>query len=277
MRSQFSSVEESVHLRSYPPAEPVTDEQCRLMEEMAIVREIASLGRAARMEAKLKVRQPLAVVELVLADPSHRQWLEGHLPLIADELNVKRIEFVTDADQYVTYQVKPNFKVIGPKFGKLAPKIKQALASADAAALRQQLECGGKAALTVEGEPVELTADDVQVTLEARPGWTASQGRHVVVVLSTELTAGLKSEGLARDLVHLIQTARKDERLDYQDRIRLRISATGSLAAAIEAHRNYICHETLAIDLALDSAVADAKHTGEIEGMPVRIAMEVVR
>ncbi|MGQ9651822.1 MAG: isoleucine--tRNA ligase, partial [Phycisphaerae bacterium] len=101
VRSQFAEAPESVHLCDYPlPDEAAIDRT--ILDEMAVVREIASLGRSARMDAKIKVRQPLAVVEVVLADPSHRQWLEGHLPLIADELNVKRIEFATNADQYVT-------------------------------------------------------------------------------------------------------------------------------------------------------------------------------
>lgn len=273
VRSQFADAPESVHLCDYPvPDEEAIDRS--LLEEMAVVREIASLGRSARMDAKIKVRQPLAVVEVVLADPSHRQWLEGHLPLIADELNVKRIEFATNADQYVTYEVKPNFKSIGPKFGKLAPQIQKALATADAAALRRKLDETGKVSLDVAGQTVELTPDDVQVALKAKSGWVAAQGRTAVVVLSTELTEELKAEGLARDVVHLIQTARKAENLDYQARIRLRINATGPLAEAIKAHDEYIRHETLAVDLRLDPSLVTAKHTGEIEGMAVELEIE---
>ena len=113
---------------------------------------------------------------------------------------------------------------------------------------------------------VELTPDDVQVTLAAKPGWAAAQGRQVVVVLSTELDPELKAEGLARDFVHLVQTARKDERLDYQARIRLRVSADGAVGEAIRQFRDYIQGETLTTQLELDGAPADAKHGGEIEG-----------
>ena len=120
VRAQVADAPESVHLCDYPVADEAAIDQ-PLLEEMAIVREIASLGRAARMDAKIKVRQPLAVVEIVLADPSHRQWLTGHLPLIADELNVKRVEFAADADQYVSYEVKPNFKSIGPEVRQAGP------------------------------------------------------------------------------------------------------------------------------------------------------------
>ena len=195
-RPHVPRFEESVHLRSYPEADPAAIDR-RLIEEMAIVREIASLGRAARMEAKLKVRQPLPVEELVLANPEHRSWLEGHLPLIAEELNVRSVEFAADADRYVTYEVKPNFKAIGPKFGKLAPKLKAVLPTLNAADLRRQLDTAGRAAVTVDGQALELTPEDVQVTLKAKEGWAAAQGRTVVVVLSTALTPELKAEGLA--------------------------------------------------------------------------------
>ena len=276
VRSEFAGAPESVHLCDYPAADASRIDS-RLMQEMGIVREIASLGRSARMDARIKVRQPLPVVELVLADPSHRDWLDEDLPLIADELNVKRIEFVADADRYVSYEVKPNFKVIGPKFGKLAPRIKQVLAAANAAALRRQLDQAGKAAITVDGQQVELTAEDVQVTLKAKPGWMAAQGSQVVVVLSTEITEELKAEGMARDVVHLIQTARKDEQLDYQDRIKVRIDAGGPVAAAILAYSDYIKRETLAVDLGIDKSVLDPPHGGEIDDLPIRFAIEVVR
>ncbi|MBI4581133.1 MAG: isoleucine--tRNA ligase [Planctomycetes bacterium] len=265
VRSQFADAAESVHLCDYPQTDPHLIDK-PLLAEMSVVREIASLGRAARMEAKMKVRQPLAVVELVLADPSHEEFLRGHLPLIADELNVKRIEFVAQADKYVSYEVRPNFKSLGPKFGKLAPQIKTELARADAAALRKQLDETGKAALTVAGQTVELTPDDVQVSVQAKPGWAAAQGREVVVVLSTEITPELKAEGLAREFVHLVQTARKEERLEYQARIRLRVNTTGPLAQAIQANRDYICGETLATELTLDPSLLNGRHVAEIEG-----------
>ncbi|HSA28158.1 MAG TPA: isoleucine--tRNA ligase [Phycisphaerae bacterium] len=275
VRSQLPDAKESVHLCDYPvPDEKAVDGS--LLQEMAIVREIASLGRAARMDARLKVRQPLGVVEIVLAAPEHRQWLDGHLPLIADELNVKRVEFAADADRYVRYEIKPNFKAIGPKFGKLGPAIKQALAKANAAVLRRQLDEQGKATLTAAGQTVELTSEDVQVTLKAKEGWTAAQGLQVAVVLSAEITPELKAEGLARDVVHLIQSARKDLQLDYQARIRIRMNATGELAAAVRQFGAYIRSETLAEELTLDEQLTAGKHAGEIEDAQVQFSIQVV-
>ncbi len=271
-------VPESIHLCDYPQADQARIDE-RLSAEMATVREIASLGRAARTEAKLKVRQPLARVEVVLADPSQQAWLESHAPLIAEELNVKAVEFATDADRYVSYAVKPNFKSIGPKFGKLAPQIQKTLAAADAAALRRQLDANGKLAMEVAGQPVELTPDDVQITLSAKSGWAAAQGRSAVVVLATEITPELRLEGLARELIHEIQARRSDENLPYEARIRVYIEvdpATGrELLAAIEANRAYILGETLGTELHVNAkAPAGAKvYTVEVEGVGVKLAI----
>ncbi len=276
VRSQFPDAPESVHLCDYPqPDESRIDRT--LLTRMAVVREIASLGRAARTEARLKVRQPLAEVEIVLADPAHQAWLAGHLPLIAEELNVKRVEFATEAERYVRYLVRPNFKSIGSRFRQDVPAIKEALARSDGAALRDRLERDGAIDLELAaGRSVRLTGEDVQIALEARPGWAAAQGPRVVVVLSTALTDELKAEGLAREVVHLIQTQRKNRQLAYQARIRVTLDAPEPVAAAVEAHRRYICDETLCVDLRIVQGLAEAGHAEEIEGHPVRLRLEVV-
>ena len=269
---------ESVHLCDYPAAdESLID--AALSAQTSAGREIASLGRAARTAAKIKVRQPLPLVELVLADPSQTGWMRDYIPQIAEELNVKRVEFAADADRYVSYAIKPNFKVIGPKFGKLAPQIQKTLLAGDAAAMRRELDANGRMALTVSGQAVELTPDDVQITLTARPGWTAAQGRTAVVVLSTEITPELRLEGLARELVHEIQACRAEEDLPYEARIRLFVetdpAASAELLSAIEANRDYILGETLGAELLVNTAppVGVRVHASEIEGVGVRLAI----
>ncbi len=271
-------VPESIHLCDYPQADPALIDES-LSAEMATVREIASLGRAARTDARLKVRQPLTRVEVVLADASQREWLESHVPLIADELNVKSVEFAADADRYVSYAIKPNFKAIGPKFGKLAPQIQKALTGGDAAALRRELDANAKVALTVAGQTVELTADDVQVTLTAKPGWSAAQGRTAVVVLATEVTPELRLEGLARELVHEVQACRSEEDLPYEARVRLHVevdpSAGGELLKALDVHRDYVLGETLGTELIINAAPpAGARvHARQVEGVDVKLAI----
>jgi isoleucyl-tRNA synthetase len=240
---------ESVHLCDYPIADPrAIDEQ--LSTEMALVREIASLGRNARMGAKLKVRQPLSLVEVVLADPSHQEWLADHAPLIREELNVKRVEFTEKADQYITYTVLPDLKRLGPRLGRRLPALRQVLAQTDGSQILAGLNADGRVTFMLSDGPVVLDAEDLQVRLRAKEGWAAAQGRSCVVVVATELTPELVSEGLAREVVHAIQNCRKEMDCRYTDRIRVAvITASPELHGAISAHQDNVEQETLSADL----------------------------
>ena len=254
---------ESVHLCDYPPGdEEVIDRQ--LSERMAQLREIASLGRSARMGNKMKVRQPLAKVEVILADKTHQPWLEQHDALLRDELNVKEIEYTEHADKYISYQVQPNFKLLGPLVGKLMPHVKKALQEADGSELLSQMNKGGKVSLEVNGETVELTPEHIEVRLQAKDGWAAAQGAGCVVVLSTELTPELIREGYARDIVRLIQDRRKTLYFDFTYHIKLGIpSESAEVRAAILENQEYIAGETLAngIDLVAVDGVEAVENT----------------
>ncbi|HLA85274.1 MAG TPA: isoleucine--tRNA ligase [Thermoguttaceae bacterium] len=246
----------SVHLCDYPtPDTAVIDK--RLSEQMSLAREIVSLGRSARMTARLKVRQPLARVEIILADAQHREWLEQHESLIRDELNVKKVEISDQAEKYIDYTVLPDLKRLGPKLGKRLPSLRQALAQADAGALLASLEADGQIALELPDGPVTLDRDDIQIRLQAKPGWAAAQGRQCVVVLSTELTPELVAEGRARELVRVIQDRRKEIGCEYTDRIRVGVvTESAELLEAAQAFADYIRGETLAV--ALDGQPIDA-------------------
>jgi isoleucyl-tRNA synthetase len=240
---------ESVHLCDYPTPDPAAIDQ-RLSERMAMVREIVSLGRSARMGAKLKVRQPLALVEVVLVDASHQAWLEEHAQLIGEELNVKRVEFAAKGDQYITYSVLPDLKRLGPRLGRRLPALKNLLATTDPAELMKGLEADGKVVCMLDDEEITLDADDLQVRLQAKEGWAAAQGRLAVVVLSTDLSPELAAEGLAREVVHAIQNQRKEMECEYTARIRVvAITPSCELYDALVAFKRYIEHETLSVDL----------------------------
>ncbi|WP_417747801.1 isoleucine--tRNA ligase [Rosistilla oblonga] len=243
----------SVHLCDYPTAnEDYIDET--LSQRMSLLREIASLGRSARANAKLKVRQPLACVEVVLADNSHQAWLEMHDALLREELNVKQVNYTTEADKYVTYNVQPNFKRLGPRVGKLIPQVKQLLGKADGGQMMAQMQADGKVTIEVGDTPIDLDSDDIQISLTARDGWTAAQGRGCVVVLSTDLTPELVREGMARDLVRFVQERRKGMDLQFTDRIRVGVETDSEeVRQAIQENNAFICEETLAEDLALAS------------------------
>jgi isoleucyl-tRNA synthetase len=264
------SFPESVHLCSYPTGDASAIDEA-LSTRMQLLREIASLGLSARMANKLKVRQPLAKVEVILVETTHQKWLEEHDELLKDELNVKKIEYTTNADQYITYQVQPNFKKLGPRLGKLLPACKQALTTADGGKLLAEMTASGKVTLNLDGQTVDLDSEDIQVRLQAKPGWAAAQGAGCVVVLATELTPELIDEGKARDLVRIIQDRRKELNLEFTDRIEIGIvDASADLCRAIEANRDYICSETLAVRLVFEALPG-------VEGIEVEIGDEKIK
>ena len=169
----------------------------------------------------MKVRQPLSGVTTVLNNSQDQQWLETHDELLKTELNVRNVQYTTDAGDFVTYQVVPNFKRLGPKVGKLMPKIKQAFGQADGAAMLNELTKNGTFKMDVEGGSVELENDDVEVRLKANEGWAAAQGNQAVVVLATELTPELIRAGWVRDANRFVQERRKETKLERSDRIDL--------------------------------------------------------
>jgi isoleucyl-tRNA synthetase len=245
------SVLKSVHLCDYPnPEHRIIDGE--LSDSMRLLREIASLGRAARAEAKLKVRLPLSRVEVVLTDDSRIDWLKDHDELVREELNVKSVEYTTEGDQYVQYIVVPNFKRLGPKVGKQVPAVKQALQEADGNALLQSLNADGHVTLELPDGPLRLDGEDIEVRLQAREGWAAAQGPNCVVVLNTEVTDELRREGIAKDLIRTVQNQRKTIDCEYTDRIQVGVVTDDQeVLDAIEAHRKMICDETLTQQLLL--------------------------
>jgi isoleucyl-tRNA synthetase len=179
--------------------------------------------------------------------------LEEHAETIADELNVKAVEFSDEPEKYVQHEVLPNFKLLGPKLGKLMPKVKPTLAKMSGSELLANIRDNGKIDLVIDGQEVALTAEEVEVRLQAKPGWAAANDKGVVVVLATELTPELIEEGLARDLVRVIQDRRKEIGCEFTDRIHVGVVTNDAqLQAAVKNHRDYIMAETLANSLVLE-------------------------
>jgi isoleucyl-tRNA synthetase len=245
---------------------------------MALVREIVSQGRSARVGSKLKVRQPLAKVEVILADRTHQAWLEEHSALIAEELNVKQVEFTQKADQYITYNVLPDLKRLGPRVGKRLPMLKQAIASANAAQLLATMESAGSATFVVDGEEISLDSHDLQVRLQAKPGWAAAQGKSCVVVLATELSDDLVAEGWAREIVHVLQTVRKDLDCQYTDRIAVGIVTDDpTVQGALQQFGDYIRGETLAAELTSEKIDGVASTEIKVSGIVLQVYVKVVK
>ena len=270
-RGRLEGAADSVHLEAWPSTAHDRDDE-ELDEAMAAVQRIVRLGHAARNTHGLKTRQPLAAVTLVTADRSLEERVRPQLDLLRDELNVREVRWADRRADYVRHEMAPVFPRLGPRLGKRMPALKRALAEADGDRLAERLESDGHIQVEVAGEPVELEAADVEVRLVERAG-TATQGdRELLVALETDLTPDLVAEGWAREVVHRIQAARKAADLDYADRIRVRYRADEELAAAIAAHRDWIAHETLAVELISNDD--GALEPAPVESMSFELAIE---
>jgi isoleucyl-tRNA synthetase len=167
---------------------------------------------------------------------------------------VKEVAFTTHGEEYISYSVVPNFKRLGPRLGKNMPAAKKALSEIDAAKLLDELKSTGKSSLQLpNGESIDLDNEDIEVRLAAKEGWAAAQGKASVVVLSTELTSELIDEGLANDIVRLIQDRRKDSGCQYTDRIEIGLAIdSANVRRAVEQYRDHIMKETLAERLSFE-------------------------
>jgi isoleucyl-tRNA synthetase len=270
VRSQSGDTAESVHLEGWPES-PADRRDEPLEKGMAAVQRIVRLGHAARNLHSLKTRQPLSAVTLVTADESLRPLVEPYLDILRDELNVKEVRWAADRTVYVHHEVKPIFPKTGPRFGKRMPEVKKALDGADGDALAAELEKAGKITVQLADGPTDLSAEEVEVRLIERPG-TATQGdRELLVALETELTPELEAEGLAREFVHYVQQTRKQQDLDYADRIRVAFKADPEMTAAVETHREWIQGETLAVEINGEAAGSEPFEEHSIHGLRLQI------
>lgn len=266
LAGSFETATSSVHLCDYPVCNNDWKNET-LSNQMNLMREIASLGLSARMQEKLKVRQPLSGVTVALNEATHQPWLTEQIELLKRELNVKEITFTTDAAEFVNYKVLPNFKQLGAKLGKLMPVVKKSLDAADGEALLEELSSTGKIVLTVADSTVELDKEDIEIRLSAKEGWTAAQGAGCVVVLATELTPELIAEGKARDVVRYVNDYRKKRELDPSDDIDLVLNTTDEeLQSALQLHQQYILDETKSVSLSFeptDDELAEENQVGD--------------
>jgi len=257
---------ESVHLLDWPAADPSARDEA-LEAEMARAREVVSLGLAARMEAKLKVRRPLRKAFVLV--PEGGVFSEAVAAEVADALNVKHLEAVTDLEGLLDYSVVPNFRALGPRLGKALPQVKEALANVDGAAVRRALDVEGHYDLALaDGTAVQLGPDDVDVRAASHEELALAQEAGYAVALDTTPDDELLAEGAARDVVRLINEQRKTLGFEIADRIAVRVSAPGRLGAAIHLHRDRIAADVLAVSFDLVEDLPDATVL-DVDGEPL--------
>ncbi|MFS8563696.1 MAG: isoleucine--tRNA ligase [Rhabdochlamydiaceae bacterium] len=241
---------QSVHLCLFPEVEPALRDTA-LEEEMEVVQAVVSIGHALRKEHKLKVRQPLAKAYVICPDKSKLDALKRQESLIADELNVKEVVFDGDESRYVVLSAKPNFRVLGKKVGKLMNEVGHHVQKLPREDLYRLLE-GHTVTLTVAGEKIALTKEDVDIERTTKGSLVAGTENSITLVLDAVLNEDLLLEGIGRELVNKINTMRKEGGLSVTDRITIKLKTTPRVQEAMEKHRDYICHEVLAVTFSFE-------------------------
>jgi len=263
----------SVHLSDFP----VADEKLinkDLEERMRLAQKISSMVLSLRKKSNQRVRQPLERIMIPVLSKHFREVVSDVEDLILSETNVKRLEYITDESGILVKKIKPNFKSLGPKYGKLMKQIAGLVAQFNQDDIRK-FETESKFSIDVGGEEILLNLEDVEIGTEDIPGWSVATQDHLTVALDLTLTPELKAEGLARELVNRIQNLRKDIGLEVTDRIRLTIEKNGLTNESFNQFNNYICSETLARLEFVESL--DLETTVElelVEGTKVKINLE---
>ena len=239
--------QQSVHHLPFPEADSAAVDH-RLEQRMQLAQKVCSMVLGLRKKSNLRVRQPLQKIVVPVSDADMQQQLERVEHLICSELNVKQVEFLTADNNLLVKSVKPNFKALGPRYGKAMKAIAAAITSFSQQQIAA-LEADGRCTVVADGQPCEVTLADVEIATQDIPGWVVANDGTLTVALDIQLTPELVDEGISRELVNRIQNIRK-ERFDVTDRICVELQS-GDWNAAVERHREYICSETLCTSIEL--------------------------
>jgi isoleucyl-tRNA synthetase len=246
VRDADPNVADSVHLRAWPTVnDALVDPE--LGEQMALVRRVVELGRAARADAAVKTRQPLA--RALVSAPGWSRLPAALREHVADELNVRALDTLDAAGHLVDVSAKANYRALGKRFGQRTPAVAAAIAAADPAALAAALRTDGAATVTVDGEAIAVGPDDVVVSETPRAGWAVAAAGGETVALDLELSDELRRAGAVREVIRLVQEARKAQGFDVSDRIELWWEAGGETAAAVAEGAEMLSAEVLATSI----------------------------
>ena len=260
----------SVHLaRMIAPREERVDED--LEKRMELAQRVVYLVRSMRSRSELKVRQPLARISIPASD-TVRNLVGGVRTLILDEINVKDIEFVDESSPIIQKSASPNFRRLGPRFGKNVNSVARRVRSMTTDEINQ-IETSGSFRTEVDGTSVDIDLDDLSVTTRDIEGWMVESADGLTVALDTTLTPELRDEGMAREFVNRVQNMRRDAGLEITDRILIGFKAGEQLSKAILNMSDYVMSETLALDVESDRLETDHKARWEIDGQGCEIGI----
>jgi isoleucyl-tRNA synthetase len=264
---------QSVHLAEWPKySEALIDEA--LNQDMDVVMKLVSLGHAARQKGNRKVRQPLSEVAFSLGNVAERRAVEAFAELIEDELNVKSVRLLNASTEAVSHSIKPLPKQLGQKYGNKFPAIRKAILAMNAEQVAEALVGSGSVNVDVDGQVYAIQPDEVEVRAQAKAGFSVAEEGSYVAALVIELTPDLVREGQSREFVRRVQDLRKSANLDVADRVHLFLEASEALKSALEAHRDYIMAETLALSLVFQDLPAGAPYAeDEFDGEKLKVAL----
>jgi isoleucyl-tRNA synthetase len=266
--------EESVHLALFPQYdEKLIDKD--LEERMDIAQKISSMILGLRRKVSIKVRQPLAKVMIPLSDKSFKKKFEAVKDLVLTEVNVKEVEYIDDTSSILVKKIKPDFRMLGPKYGRLMKEI-----SAAVTGLSQQdiasFENNKSYTFRINGRQVVLTMDDVEIISEDIPGWQVANEGRLTVALDVTVTDELRYEGIAREFVNRIQNIRKENGYDVTDKITVQIEDHEFVREAVKRHAGYIGSQTLATSVELVKSFAAGAKEVEIDEVVVRVEVSKI-
>ena len=241
--------DQSVHLAEFPSVnEAFIDKD--LEQKMNIAQRASSMVLSLRRKEKLKVRQPLAKIMVPVLNDRFKEQFEAMEGIILSEVNVKEVEYLIDTEGIIKKKIKPNFKTLGPKYGKIMKQIAGVVAQFSQNDI-SELERNEQCSLIVENQDVSLSLADVEITTEDIPGWLVSSEGELTIALDINVTEDLKQEGIAREFVNKIQNIRKDSNFEVTDRVSLKIVKNDFFNDALKIFKSYICNQTLAEELIL--------------------------
>ncbi len=258
---------ESVHLQDFPVYDE-TKINKKIEEKMDLVRNIISLGRNAREEAKIKVRQP---INEIILDGKNKTIINDLIDLIKEELNVKNVTFTQDLKEYISYEIKPNFKVCGPILGKNIKEFQDKLKDFTADNINT-LEKGNTITLNIGGNDIDITYDMLDIRINSKDGFNASNEGNNFIILNTTLTEELMNEGIVREFISKVQQIRKTNNYEMMDNINIYYSHNDEFNKSITNYIDFIKKETLAIDLI--ESDENYKNTYDLNGIELGIRLE---
>jgi isoleucyl-tRNA synthetase len=261
---------DSVHLSEFPVYEE-SKSITELEEKMGLAQTVTSAVLSIRNKERLKVRQPLQKIMVAALNAKMKAQLEAIGDLILSEVNVKELEILTDTGILVK-EIKPNFKALGPRFGKQMKAIAAVVNQLGPDAIAE-MEANGTLDIEVDSATVTLNASDVEIKAKDIPGWLVTNLNNVTVALDVTMTEALQEEGIARELVNRIQNIRKDKGFEVTDSIRLVVGKQKSIEKAIESNKNYICNETLAKELEMVEGVVEEGTTVAFDDVETTVAV----